>query len=104
MSGASQLEQLATLVVEKMETFLKQEGRRNVIYLKVETLLEIVKASFRTELLVRSIPFTSKTLTYFHCVCLVNENVIVEALAVLKKWCLHFTDKVPANLFDMFEV
>jgi hypothetical protein len=26
VSGASQLEQLATLVVEKMETFLKQEG------------------------------------------------------------------------------
>jgi hypothetical protein len=44
VSGASQLEQLATLVVEKMETFLKQEGGRNVIYF--ETLQS--EFSYRT--------------------------------------------------------
>ena len=37
VSGSSQLEQLATLVVEKMEIFLKQEGIKNMIYFKYLT-------------------------------------------------------------------
>ncbi|XP_046839578.1 eIF-2-alpha kinase activator GCN1-like isoform X2 [Xenia sp. Carnegie-2017] len=33
----------------------------------------------------------------------VNENVVFEALVVLQRWCFHFHDKVPKNLFNMFE-